>query len=221
MVRVVSMKKRKQKRTFLKLLFVILLLSIVILIFFEVRAKPVIRDVAVSQAENIASCVIEDAIVTVLKEKGITYSSLVDVEKDNTGRVSTVKANTIQMNLLKSEISAEISKDILETDSREISIPLGTIIGISTLSGKGPKIKTTLTLASNVSTSIDNVFTSAGINQTLHEIFVNINATVYVIMPKSSASAEVNTNFCIAQTVIIGTVPETFADINNKGEANE
>ncbi len=215
------MKKRKQKRTFLKLLFVILLLSIVILIFFEVRAKPVIRDVAVSQAENIASCVIEDAIVTVLKEKGITYSSLVDVEKDNTGRVSTVKANTIQMNLLKSEISAEISKDILETDSREISIPLGTIIGISTLSGKGPKIKTTLTLASNVSTSIDNVFTSAGINQTLHEIFVNINATVYVIMPKSSASAEVNTNFCIAQTVIIGTVPETFADINNKGEANE
>ena len=66
-----------------------------------------------------------------------------------------------------------------------------------------------------------NTFTSAGINQTLHEIFVNVNATIYVIMPKNSATAEVNSNYCIAQTVIIGTVPETFADFQNKGEQNE
>lgn len=216
--------KRKRiacRKRILLVIFAFLFLAVLGLIFFEFRAKPVIRDFAVTQAENIASNIIENAIVSVLQEKGITYSSLVEVEKDDYGRITAVKADTVKMNLLKSEISAEISKDILETDSREISIPLGTIIGISTLSGKGPKIKTTLTLASNVSTSIDNVFTSAGINQTLHEIFVNINATVYVIMPKNSSSAEVNTNFCIAQTVIIGTVPNTFAEIQSNGETNE
>ena len=198
-----------------------LLFIIVGLIFFEIRAKPVIIEVAVAQSENIASSIIESAINSVLYENGITYSSLVDIEKDDSGRVTTVKADTIKMNMLKSEIGAEISNDILETDSREISIPLGTILGISALSGKGPKVKTTVTLASNVTSTIKNTFTSAGINQTLHEIFVNVNATIYVIMPKNSATAEVNSNYCIAQTVIIGTVPETFADFQNKGEQNE
>lgn len=214
-------RKHKIKRRALKIIFVLLFIAIVGLIFFEIRAKPVIIEVAVAQSENIASSIIESAINSVLYENNITYSTLVDIEKDDGGRVTTVKADTIKMNMLKSEIGAEISKDILETDSREISIPLGTILGISALSGKGPKIRTTVTLASNVTSTIKNTFTSAGINQTLHEIYVNVNATIYVIMPKNSATAEVNSNYCIAQTVIIGTVPETFADFQNKGEKNE
>ena len=213
--------KRSGKKRILILIFILLLILIIGLIFFEIRAKPVIIEVAVAQSENIASAIIEDAIVSVLYENDITYSTLVDVEKDNDGRVVTVKADTIKMNMLKSKIGAEISKDILDTDSREISIPLGTILGVSALSGKGPKIKTTVTLASNVTSTINNSFTSAGINQTLHEIYVNVNATIYVIMPKNSATAEVDSNYCIAQTVIIGTVPETFADFQNKGEQNE
>lgn len=214
-------RKHKLKKKFLSLIFVLLLVLLFLLIFFEIRAKPVIIEVAVTQAENIASAVIENAIVSVLYENDITYSSLVDIEKDNNGRVTTVKADTIKMNMLKSEIGSKISSEILETDSREISIPLGTIIGISALSGKGPEIKTTVTLASNVTSTINNTFTSSGINQTLHEIYVNVNTTIYVIMPKKTATAEVNSNYCIAQTVIIGTVPETFAEFQNKGETNE
>lgn len=214
-------RKRKLKKRILKIIFVLLLLALICFIFFEIRAKPVIIEVAVAQSENIASEIIENAIVSVLYENDITYTNLVEIEKDDNGRVTTVKADTIKMNMLKSKIGAEISKDILETDSREISIPLGTILGVSALSGKGPKIKTKVTLASNVTSTINNTFVSAGINQTLHEIFVNVNATIYVIMPKRTATAEVNSNYCIAQTVIIGTVPETFADFQNKGEQNE
>ena len=214
-------RKRKFKKRFFRIIFILLLFSVVGLFFFEIRAKPVIIEVAVAQSENIASEIIENAIVSVLYENDITYSTLVDFEKDKDGRVATVKADAVKMNMLKSKIGAEISKDILDTDSREISIPLGTIIGVSALSGKGPKIKTTVTLASNVTSTINNTFVSAGINQTLHEIYVNVNATIYVIMPKNSATAEVNSNYCIAQTVIIGTVPETFADFQNKGEKNE
>ncbi|MBR5321287.1 MAG: sporulation protein YunB [Clostridia bacterium] len=211
-------RKHSRKKNFLKIIFVFLCILLLGLIFFEIRAKPVIIEMAVAQSENIASSIIENAIVEVLYKNGITYSTLVEIEKDKEDRVTTVKADTIKMNMLKSKIGAEISKDILDTDSREISIPIGTILGISALSGKGPKIKTTVTLASNVTSTINNTFTSAGINQTLHEIYVNVNATIYVIMPKKSAIAEVNSNYCIAQTVIIGTVPETFADIQNKGE---
>lgn len=184
---------------------------------FEFQARPVIMEVAASQAENMVNSAVENAIVKVVEKNDITYSSLVDVEKDNSGRITAVKADTVQMNVLKSKISAEVSKEILEIDSREIQIPIGTIIGVSFLSGKGPKIKTRVTLSSNLNFKINNNFSSAGINQTLHEIIVDIRASVFVIMPRSKTTAEVNTNFCIAQTVIIGTVPETFADLNKIG----
>lgn len=179
---------------------------------FEVRAKPILKEIASSQAENMFNNTVENAIVKVIKENNITYSSLVDIEKDNMGRVATVKADTLGINVLKSKISSAVSKEIAEMDSRKISIPLGTIIGISILSGKGPKIKTTVTLSSNSNLTISNKFSSAGINQTLHEIFVNIDATIIVIMPRSKTTTQVSTNFCIAQTVIIGAVPETFAE---------
>ena len=214
-------RKRNKRKKFLITIFLFLLILLVGFVFFEIRAKPVIIEIAVAQSENIASDIIEDAIVSILYENDITYSSLVEVEKDENGRVATVKADAVKMNMLKSKIGSEISSKILETDSREISIPLGTIIGISYLSGKGPKIKTTVTLASNVTSTINNTFSSAGINQTLHEIYVNVNAKIYVVMPKNIAMAEVNSNYCIAQTVIIGAVPETFADFQNKGEKNE
>lgn len=193
-------------------------LIIALICTVENRITPVIKDVAAAQAENMANNAIEDAIVQVLSENEITYSSLVDIEKDNRGAVSTVKADTVSMNMLKNKISLAVSEKIQEIDSKKISIPLGTVVGISVFSGKGPLVTTEVTLASNVNLTIGNQFVSAGINQTLHEIIVNIDAVIFVIMPHSSTSAEVHTNFCIAQTVIIGTVPETFADFGKTGD---
>ena len=101
------------------------------------------------------------------------------IPNDNTEHQSGVENVDNNVEILdisdKNGNSITNSKDILEIDSREISIPLGTILGISALSGKGPKIKTTVTLASNVTSTINNSFTSTGINQTMHEIYVNVN----------------------------------------------
>lgn len=210
-------KHRRKIRLLTAFICFLSVLAIVLMTAFELQARPIITEVAASQAENMVNTAVENAIVKVVEENDITYSSLVDVEKDNSGRITAVKADTVQMNVLKSKISAEVSEKILELDSREIQIPIGTIVGVSFLSGKGPKIKTRVTLSSNLNLKINNNFSSAGINQTLHEIIVDIRASVFVIMPRSKTTAEVNTNFCIAQTVIIGTVPETFADLNKIG----
>lgn len=211
------MKKSKRGKRILSTVCFLTAAVIAAAAFFEYRAIPIITGVAVSQAENVVNNVIESSIVRVIEENKITYSSLVCIEKDNAGRVSTVKADTINMNVLKSKISREISNEILEIDNKEIKIPIGTIIGTSFLSGKGPKIKTEVTLSSNFNTAVSNKFTSAGINQTAHEIIVTVSATVYVIMPRSIATAQVSTDFCIAQTVIIGTVPEAFAEFEKSG----
>lgn len=212
--------RRRNKPPMLIFIFVLLCLFLVAVCVIEVMALPVFKEVAGSQAENMVNNAIEDAIMRVLKENNITYSSLVDIEKDSTGRVSTVKADTIKMNELKSDINRAVSEEIAEIDTCQIQIPIGTVIGISAVSGKGPRIKAEATIASNVNLSIDNQFSSAGINQTLHEIIVNISATVYVIMPRARTTEQVETNFCVAQTVIIGTVPDTFADFQNQGKTD-
>lgn len=206
---------KKARRNIVLFRFMICFLLCVSLCFicaYEVRARPVIKDVAASQAESMAVNVIENCIIKVLNENEITYSSLVTIQKDENGKIASIETDIVKMNLVKSEISRVISEEILELDSKEISIPIGTIIGTSMLSGKGPKIKTEVTLSSNVSVAVDNNFVSTGINQTLHEIVINIDADIFVIMPRNNTSTQVNTNFCIAQTVIVGDVPETFAD---------
>lgn len=209
--------RKRNKKPFIAFLCVLLSLLMVFVYVFEVRVLPVIKEVAASQAENVATNVIENAIIQVLEENHVTYSSLVDVEKDSSGRITAIKADTVEMNILKSKISSEVSKKILEMDSREIRIPLGTMLGTGMFSGKGPKIRMSVTLSSNVNSLIENKFSSAGINQTLHEIIVNITAAIFVVMPGTRTTAQVNTNFCVAQTVIIGTVPETFAELQKQG----
>ena len=193
----------------------ILLFSFIIIffLFIDIRALPIIKDIASAQAENIAQNVIENSIIEVLSKSDYTYSDLVNIEKDVDGRISVIKADTVKINRLKSEISSEISKDILDLDSRKIKIPIGTIIGTSFLSGKGPRISIDVTLASNINSEIINLFTSAGINQTLHEIYVKIDAQIFVVIPGTKTCADVKTNFCIAQTVIIGSVPDSFANL--------
>lgn len=213
-------RKRTNRQIFL---FAVLLFAVLagFAYVYEFRVAPVIKEVAATQAENVMTNVIENAIIEVLKANNVTYSSLVDIEKDSEGKITAIKADTVKMNSLKSEISSAVSEKVLDMDNREIKIPLGTIVGISALSGKGPRIATNVTLANNVNSAINNSFTSAGINQTLHEIIVEINADIYVVMPGARVTAQVNTNFCIAQTVIIGAVPETFAEFQNTGEKNE
>lgn len=212
--------KKRNKKPVLAFLLIFLLLFSVFVIVFELRAAPVIKEVAASQAENITTNEIEKAIIEVLEQEGVTYSSLVDIEKDEDGRITAIKADTVKMNSLKSRISEVVSQKILDMDSRTVKIPLGTVLGVSAFSGKGPKVKTKVTLSSNINTKIENSFTSAGINQTLHEILVIINANLYVVMPGSRATAQVDTNFCIAQTVIIGGVPDTYAQFQ-KDDKNE
>ena len=71
-----------------------------------------------------------------------------------------------------------------------------------------------LKAVTNVSARFENDFSAAGINQTRHQIRLNVSVQVLVVIPGRELTAPVNTTVVIAETVIVGKVPELYASMD-------
>ena len=60
------------------------------------------------------------------------------------------------------------------------------------------------------SARFENQFESAGINQTKHRIVLRIDVYVSVLLPGYSAVTQVSNEITVAETVIVGEVPDTY-----------
>ena len=59
-----------------------------------------------------------------------------------------------------------------------------------------------------------NDFTSAGVNQTLHRILLDVSVTARLLLPGGVVETQVSTPVCVAETVIIGQPPQTYLNWN-------
>jgi len=98
-------------------------------------------------------------------------------------------------------------------DTSTVSIPIGNATGINFLSGKGPKIPLEIIPVGSVSASCGSEFTSAGINQTRHRLTMIVTASVTILLPRDSVTSVVTTEVNIAETVLVGSVPDTYTNI--------
>ena len=55
-------------------------------------------------------------------------------------------------------------------------------------------------------------FEEAGINQTRHRIFLEIAASIQIVQPLLSSTITVKTDVPLAETIIIGNVPQAILD---------
>jgi hypothetical protein len=60
------------------------------------------------------------------------------------------------------------------------------------------------------STEFKNSFEATGINQTRHRIIIEANVTVGVLIPGEKTSANIKTDITVAETVIVGSVPDSY-----------
>jgi len=180
---------------------------------FNTRAVPILKAVAEANAKNIAIKTINDAVLSELERLNITYSDLVNIEKNNDGQVIAVSSNIVNINKIKSALSKEIQKKLQDENITGMKIPIGNFFDSDLLSGIGPYIKFKMLPVGFSEIDVKNNFTSSGINQTKHEIYLEINTAIKVLMPLSSTSTTVTTTVPIAQTIIVGTVPENYTHV--------
>jgi len=207
--------RKRLKNRALLFLILILALSIALYYIFSVRLVPIIKIIAVNNARNTATQTINNAAGKVLKNEKIDYDKLMTLEKDNGGEITAVKADSLQIDLLKYEITNEAIKEINEINSNKLSIPVGTVIGGQLLSGTGPRIKVKIEPVGNVEARIFNEFTSTGINQTRQQVMLDITASITIMVSSYSVSTKVESNFTIADTVIVGSVPDSYTVVED------
>ncbi len=192
----------------------LLLLTNFILHLSDSVLRPMVEGVGVESAKAIANRSVMLAVEEELTLNGVEYADLVTVETSDTGEVRALVSDIVGINQLKSRVSERVQEN-LKVDVIRLSVPLGNLIAGELLSGRGPEIDLRLIPYGSVVVDIENEFTSAGINQTLHRIILNVNTGVSIMMPVSNVSTNVVTSICVAETVIVGRVPEYYTNITD------
>lgn len=204
------------------LIFLLTLLLVLCIIFavIYIKMQPVIIKYAVSQAETVLLDCSNDATVGILKNNGTEYGDIVNLSYDKSGYITGLQIDIVSINLLKSLLSNEISSLVAEREIYEIAIPVGTFFGNEFISGIGPKIKFNFQLNSTSVVDFEHEFISAGINQVLHKIIINIETKGTLIVAGSKENFSVKTSAIAAQTVIVGATPDAFTEVVEEAGAD-
>lgn len=195
------------------------LIALCLLLFFgwvAVRSVMYLRelscDMVLSDAVDLMTLCVNDTINRTLAGRDYGYDYFVTIDRDESGAVTAIKANMARINAL----SSELLSDIVEAADRgelSLSIPIGNILGSSLLLGKGPDIPVDITLLTSSRVDFKNELSAAGINQTKHEMKLDVVVDIDVVLPWRTVSTQVVTEILIAETVIVGEVPQTYLNM--------
>jgi len=197
------------KRFVLCFCFVILAAGAALLAFRS-RYRAEIRVLAETQIMNATSDLINDAIDKQIETGSVQYDRIVYFEKDLNGKITALKTNIGEVNRLKTDILNLINDEILALDSSNLGIPIGDLFLPELLAGRGPEIPVSIISIRNSDASFSNEFSEAGINQTLQRLLMEVSVDISVLVFGQTTSFSVSSQVVVAETVIVGQVPDTY-----------
>ena len=205
------MKYRKRKFTWYRIIAVTIVIFMILFVIFAVWIDKAVRPVASVQAEHLSlletNRTIEEAVSEYISTENFSYSDFVTVKYDTSGRVASVEARTQNINKVQSEIALEINSRLEESISYA-TVPVGSLTGSYFLAGKGLKIRLRICPAGKADVRLKSEFTSAGNNQTCHRISAEVTADIKSSLPIYDFSTETSFEFLLAESIIVGEVPE-------------
>ena len=174
------------------------------------RMRPLLESLATTRVSNTVNRIISEAVNEAIQNGDISYERLISLEKDNEGKITAVHTNMAAFNRLQSQILDIILAKIDQVSARELSIPIGTLTGSALLAGRGPRIRVRMESVGSSTARFNNRFESAGINQTKHQIILEVEVSVAILLPGFTTATKVSTAVTVAETVIVGAVPDTY-----------
>ena len=196
------------------IIFFIMAFAVALVFVLDAQITPLIRTAVESQAQRLSVEAINQAVGEVLREHQVTYQNIMRIEKDDSGNIVSMDTDVVALNELKTEINLQIQEKLKSYEKQEFSIPIGTLLGSDIFRDRGPSVPLRCTLLSNVLCDFKNEFDSAGINQTRHAILLEVKTEIRAMIPGYESTMGVTTDFCVAETVIVGEVPEVYAGLN-------
>ena len=195
---------------------VVLALILVCLLLHRLNGtlRPVLETTASSKATNLMVQAIDVAVDNCLQENDMSYRDFVTLEMDAAGKVASITTNTVANSRFKRQVVEAVIRQLGTMDSEALGIPLGTLTNQPLFSGAGPRVRVKVDSVGEVTADYSNTFASAGVNQTLHRVCLDITATVYLFLPGEILPVSVSSSVCVAETVIVGETPDTYLNFD-------
>ncbi len=202
-------KAKKHKRKFVIGLVALFLIIGIIFVYIAVVINPIIISIGEAKVKSLATKAVNSAVAEVLFDN-YTYDDIITIKFNETGDISHISANSLVINKLSRDLASTSQTKLDIIGEQGISIPMGTLLGIPIIHGRGPDIRLKLNPIGSITCTFTSNFTQAGINQTNHKIYVNITSNLTVVLPVSSKQVSSTTQILICESVIIGKVPDTY-----------
>lgn len=204
-------RRRLDRRVLIRALALLLAVSLLALtLTATARMRPLLESLATTRVSNTVNRIISEAVNEAIQNGDISYERLISLEKDDEGKITAVHSNMAAFNRLQSQILDIILAKIDQVSARELSIPIGTLTGSALLAGRGPRIRVRMESVGSSTARFNNRFESAGINQTKHQIILEVEVSVAILLPGFTTATKVSTAVTVAETVIVGAVPDTY-----------
>ncbi|MBO8159397.1 sporulation protein YunB [Thermosyntropha sp.] len=195
-------------------LFIIILLFV----YIDLRIQASLLEIAKSEAQIKGI----ERINKIVNEKVVSkveYTDIVIVHKDDKGHIVLLQPNTIMLNKIMTGTVVEITKSLDNVQEEYIAIPLGQLSGLKVLAAAGPKLNVHIIPTGQINVEVLNKFEQAGINQTRHLIYFQINHTLKIAVPFMNEEIKVSSTIPLAETIIVGDVPKTYVDFKGENQS--
>ena len=203
---------RKHKKRLVAAAAAILLAAAALLSVIELRLKSLRTEFAAAEAQNTAASAVSDGLGRTLEQYRINYDDVVNFTYDGGGSIKSLSVDIITLNTLGNAIGRNIHENVKDIKSYKVQIPLTLLFSEELTSGIGVKIPFYITMKGSSSNKFSDIFESAGVNQTRHRIMLEVNVSMYILFGGKMTEVEYKSNVCVAESIIIGATPSTFAN---------
>lgn len=205
--------KKRRLSSDKKLLLWLVLIPLIFFLtvfYYDKKMSPIIRSIGMSDAQDIATEAINNAIRATLADPDIDYSALTVIDKDSAGQVVSVKTDPAIVNALTTSLTLNVLNSLEKLNETTIGIPIGSLTDLEFISGIGPDINIKICPTQSVFTDIESDFKSVGINQTRHRILIKVTVSLDLVFPTEIITADCSETVVVAETIIVGNVPDFY-----------
>ena len=181
-----------------------------VFVFFHKNVVGMLYSLSEATVRAAATEAVNDAVSQTLRWNNVDYNKLVTVTRGEDDRVLSLEADAQSVNLLARQTVTLSMANLSEACGEGVKVPIGVFTGIEFLAGFGPRVTFQIIPIGSVSCDFRSSFDTAGLNQTLHSIYMDVTAAVSVVMPSKTEEISVVTQVLICESVIVGEIPDAY-----------
>ena len=213
--RIIINVRNRRKMAMIAIFITAIIISVKIMLD---AVSPIFDTLCENEAKSLATLIVNEQARNIMNEH--SYDEIFTIEKDTNGNVTMINSNVIPINEIISDVAIKIQEEINKQGRKDIQIALGSFTGIKLLSGRGPGIKIRISTVGNVETDLRSEFEAQGINQTIHRIYLQVKCEVSILTPFKDITKDITNQVLIMENVIIGTIPDTYYNIEGMGTSD-